>query len=45
VSISFLITFDAAPAKLRKLVYVLNSRLRRLGLAPPPSAPHPGAIV
>jgi hypothetical protein len=36
VSISFSITFDAPDAQLRKLVYVLNNRLRKLGLHPTP---------
>jgi hypothetical protein len=36
VSISFSITFDGDPAHQRKLVYILNHRLRKLGLRPQP---------
>jgi hypothetical protein len=41
VSISFSVTFDAPRAHARKLVYVLNGRLRRLGLRPRPYGASP----
>jgi hypothetical protein len=42
VSISFSITFDGQPAHQRKLVYILNNRLRKLGVQPRPYGDSPG---
>ena len=41
VSISFSVTFDGEPAHRRKLVYILNNRLRKLGLRPTPFGASP----